>query len=84
MISANGDTAAQLGCRPGRPLPVALQWLLAAGSLATGTGVLPPGEPRRVSRSEPPVTAFVVPGWPGPHTLFLRAAAAAALARVLG
>ncbi len=73
VVEVGGTTATDAGCRTGEDLPPVLVDLVDAGATGVAEGPHPPTEPRTVATSAGPVTAFVVPGWPGPHTIFLRA-----------
>ena len=73
VVEVGGATAAQAGCRPGEVLPPVLADLVQVGPAQLDGRPLPPTEPRTLSTSAGTVTAFVVPGWPGTHTVFLRA-----------
>ncbi len=73
VVAAGGRTAVAVGCRPGEPLPIELAGLLEVAPGGVDGSTMPPGEPRSLETAAGPVVAFVVPGWPGPHTVFLRA-----------
>lgn len=73
VVAVGGTTATDAGCRPGEPLPPGLAGLLAVEPGRVDGRPTPPTEPRSLATSAGPITAFVVPGWPGPHTVFVRA-----------
>ncbi len=74
VVTVGGSTASGTGCRQGEPLPAELTALMEVnpGPPLPVSRPLAPTEPRTLDTAAGPVTAFVVPGWPGPHTVFLR------------
>ena len=70
--AVGGATAAAAGCREGSPCRPrwwpSWRWPLSGRPVERA-----PSEPRTLRTPAGAVTAFVVPGWPGPHTVFLRA-----------
>ena len=68
-----GETATDAGFREGQPLPEELAQLLAPDSSRPVGQPLPPTEPVVVTTPAGPVVAFMVAGWPGPDTVFVRA-----------
>ncbi|MDO5740817.1 MAG: LuxR C-terminal-related transcriptional regulator [Ornithinimicrobium sp.] len=72
VMAVEGATAIAEGCRESEPLPAPLTSLLEFDPAWPVGGPLPPTEPRTLETSVGPVTAFVVRGWLGPHTVFLR------------
>ncbi len=73
VVATGGKTAVEAGCRPGQPLPTDLAELLEVAPGGVDGRTIPPSEPQSLETAAGPVSAFVVPGWPGPHTLFVRA-----------
>ena len=71
VLAVGGETATDAGFREGQPLPEELR-SLARLVPAGGTA---PAANRTGGRDHPagPVVAFMVAGWPGPDTVFLRA-----------
>lgn len=72
VVAVGGATAIDEGCREGELVPAHLASLLKVDPDWPVGGPLPPTEPRTLETSAGLVTAFVVPGWLGPHTVFIR------------